>query len=106
MTDKDIAKYGKLYCEAAYPSDKKRKFMEILEKGPKMSNYEQENVMGGWGSTLDKDVLLPCANLYFENFLNVLNNTPKEFLARYTDYMIPSFAPDDELVAKIHDLLP
>lgn len=40
LTEKDIAKYGKLYCDYAYPSNKQQKFMDIIELGPKMSNYE------------------------------------------------------------------
>jgi len=34
------AEIFELYCKYAYPSNKKEKFDEILEKGPNMSNYE------------------------------------------------------------------
>jgi len=102
----DIVKYGKLYCEYAYPSRKQEKFMEIIEKGPAMSNYEQGNIMGGWIATINKEIMRPCANLYFDNFLNVLNNTSKEFLEKYCNYLLPGYDQYSVTVEKIRELLP
>lgn len=80
--------------------------MDIIEQGPKMSNYEQGNIMGGFISTIDKNLLRSIEHLFFDQFLNVLNNTSKEFLEKYTDYMVPGYGNDDLTVSKIKELIP
>lgn len=62
--------------------------------------------MGGWTSTIDKELLRACAHLYFDNFLNVLNTCSKEFLEKYCDYLIPGYGNDEETVSKIKVLIP
>jgi len=103
--ESDTASYGRIYCYYAYPNNKAEKFMEILEKGPKYSNYEQEFSMGGFGATINKDLLLPCTDLFFEKFLDVLENTNKEFALKYTEEMVPDYADEDEMINKILQLI-
>ena len=61
--------------------------------------------MRGWTSTIDKTLLLPCASLFFEHFLDVLQNTNKEFAIKFTKDMVPDYANEDEMVLKIQELV-
>ena len=103
--ESDTATYGKLYCNYAYPSNKTEKFMEIIEKGPKYSNYEQEYSMAGFGATINKELLAPCEDLFFEKFLDVLQNTNKEFALRFTEEMVPDYAEEKVTIEKLTKLV-
>jgi hypothetical protein len=104
----DTGALAKLYCEYAYPENKQAKFATILEKGKarEMSNYEQENAMGGWKNERQKELLIPSAQDYFDKFLWVIENCDKEFAARYVIYLAPTYAGLEFTIEKLAQTIP